>query len=343
MMELLNTLYVMTEGAFVHLDHDTVRMEVQKETKARFPLLSIGQIVCFGNILVSPSLMQRCIEEGRSIAFLTMNGHFQARVEGRANGNVLLRHAQHLAREREESVLAIARGCVAGKIQNSRLNLLRGARETSNDAEQMRLTATAKELGNRVDRLQSISTLDGIRGIEGDAAQQYFHVFDDMLKEDQSSFSFVSRTRRPPLNRMNAMLSFAYTLLMTDAVAALVSVGLDEQVGFLHTLRPGKPALALDLMEELRPVLADRLVLTLVNRKQIQADDFQYFDGGAVYLNERGKKELIAAYQRRKQAEVYHRVLDRKIPLGLILHIQAKLLARYLRGDMESYLPYLHR
>jgi CRISPR-associated protein Cas1 len=343
MHELLNTLYVTTDRAYLHLDHDTIKMEVSGATAFRMPLLHLGSIVCFGNILLSPALLHRCAGDGRAVVLLDQTGRFRARIEGPMSGNVLLRHAQHIALDNAPMTVSIARNCVAGKIQNSRQVLLRAGREAADEADRARLTEAADDLARALARLETCADTDTIRGCEGEAARAYFGAFDAMVREDREAFTLHGRTRRPPLDRMNALLSFLYTLVLSDCVAAVEGVGLDPQVGFLHVLRPGRPALALDLLEELRPVLADRVALSLINRRQIQRDDFVEHEGGAVYLGEKGRKEVITAYQSRKQDEVQHKIVDKKTPLGLVPHVQARLLARHLRGDLPEYLPFLYR
>lgn len=343
MREILNTLYVTAERAYVHLDHDTLRVEVGGETKLRMPLLHLGAIVCFGDVLLSPAFLHRCAEDGRAVVLLDWHGRFKARVEGGVNGNVLLRRAQHEALTDEVRTLHIGRMCVAGKIQNSRQVLLRAARETAESDDVRRLSSAAESLGQAIQRLESFATADEVRGCEGEAARAYFGAFDAMVREDRASFEMTERSRRPPLDRLNALLSFAYTLLLADCVAAAEGVGLDPQVGYLHTLRPGRPALALDLVEEFRPVLADRLVLSLINRRQIKRDDFVERVGGAISLTDAGRRTFLAAYQQRKQDEVQHKIVGKKVPLGLVPHVQARLLARHLRGDLEEYPPFLYR
>jgi len=343
MKEILNTLYVTTERAYLHLDHDTIRMEVKTEKPLQMPLLHLGSIVCFGDILISPALISRCAEDGRTIVLLDHNGRFKARIEGPTSGNVLLRQAQHTANVDQKRTLSIARNIVAGKIQNCRQVLMRAGRETENEEDRSSLSGAAETHAHALRRLEQHTFIDSVRGSEGDAARAYFATFGSMVREDREAFTPHGRTRRPPLDRMNALLSFVYTLLRHDCAGALEGVGLDPQVGYLHTLRPGRPALALDLMEELRPILADRLVLSLINRRQIQRADFIEREGGAIHLSDKGRKEVIMAYQNRKQDEVQHRVIDKKIAMGLIPHIQARLLARHLRGDLPDYLPFLYR
>jgi CRISPR-associated protein Cas1 len=343
MLELLNTLYVTTDRSYLHLDHDTIRMEVSGVTQFRMPLLPLSAIVCFGDVLLSPALLRRCAEDGRSVVLLDHAGRFKGRLEGATSGNVLLRRAQHVALGDPATVLAIARNCVAGKVQKCRQVVLRGAREAKDARDEQRLSETAGLLAEALTAAERCESLDALRGCEGEAARAYFAVFDALVREDRPAFAPQGRTRRPPLDRMNALLSFVYTLVLSDCVAALEGVGLDPQVGYLHVLRPGRPALALDLVEEFRPVFADRLVLSLVNRQQIRRDDFHVHDGGAVMLSERGRKEVLVAYQKRKQDVVRHRVLDKQVPLGLVPHVQARLLARHLRGDLPEYLPFLYR
>lgn len=343
MHELLNTLYVTTERSYLHLDHDTLRMEVEGQTTFRMPLLHLGSIVCFGNVLLSPGLMHRCAEDGRSIVLLDGSGRFKARVEGRVSGNVLLRQAQYAAVSERAVALGIARNCVAGKLQNARQVLLRAARESASDGDRAALVAIAVGHSQSLTQLEHLATADEVRGCEGEAARGYFSVFSLMIREDREAFAMSGRSRRPPLDRINALLSFLYTLLVGDCVGAAEGVGLDPQAGYLHVLRPGRPALALDLAEELRSILADRLALSLINRRQLRRDDFVVREGGAVHLADEGRKRVLVAYQERKQDEVQHRILGKKVPFGLVPHVQARLLARHLRGDLPEYLPFLYR
>lgn len=343
MRQLLNTLYVTTPEAYVRLDHETLRIQVEGETRLQVPLHHLGGIVCFGNVLVSPAVLHRCADDGRSVVFLNRTGRFKARLEGPVSGNVLLRKAQHDAIADPARTLALARNMVAGKIQNTRQIVLRAAREAKNADDGAALTVTARKLAASIRQLPCVEDLDELRGVEGEAARQHFGSFSRMVREDRTTFTLNGRTRRPPRDPANALLSFLYALLLTDCVAAAEGVGLDPQMGFLHALRPGRPALGLDLMEELRAVIAERLALSLINRRQITAKHFVEQPGGAVHLGEDGRKDVIVAYQKRKQEELQHPVLEQKIPVGLIPHTQARLLARVLRGDMESYLPFLYR
>lgn len=343
MRQLMNTLYVQTDRAYVHLDHDTLRVEVERETRLRVPLLQLAAIVCFGDVLISPAMLHRCAEDGRGVTWLDRNGRFKARLEGPTSGNVLLRRAQHLALSDPERRRAIARNLLAGKLRNARSVLMRGAREATGVEDAEGLRSAALQTAMILERLPSRDDLEMLRGDEGEAARAYFGVFSSLVRVDRETFGFGGRSRRPPRDRTNALLSFLYTLLRADCVAAIEGVGMDPQVGFLHALRPGRPALALDLMEELRPVVADRLALTLVNRGQLRRGDFEEHEGGAVYLNETGRKTVIVAYQERKQEDVDHRVVGGKVPVGLIPHLQARLLARHLRDDLVHYPPFLSR
>ncbi len=343
MHELQNVLYIQTQGSVLHLENDTVRVAVERETKLRAPLLRLGGIVMFGQVTVTPFLVHRCAEDGRSLVWLDRDGRFKARVEGEVRGNVLLRRAQHLALSDVERPWRISRQIVAGKIQNSRQVLLRAARETANVQDHAVLSDAAGRLGTVLERLGTTEDLGGVRGAEGEAARKYFEAFGNMIRADREYFTPHGRTRRPPLDRTNSLLSFLYALMRAECESALEGVGLDPQVGYLHVLRPGRPALALDLMEELRPVLADRLAITLINRQQVKTEDFEEMPGGAVSLTEEGRKTVLVAYQRRKAEEVQHRVLKQKVPLGLVPHVQARLLARYLREDVKNYLPFLYR
>lgn len=343
MSEILNTLYVTLDSSYLHLDHDTVRVEANGETRLQVPLLHLAGLVCFGDAMVSPALIRRCAEDGRFLVFLDRNGGFVARVEGPMSGNVLLRQAQYLASSRVERCVQVSRAIVAGKIQNGRQVLMRAARETEPESDIQELQKAAKVLASILERLPRAGDLDVIRGLEGEAAHTYFGAFNYMVREDREGLAMQGRSRRPPLDRMNALLSFLYTLVTNDCVAAAQGVGLDPQVGFLHALRPGRPALGLDLAEEFRAFLADRLALTLVNRKQITRVDFVERPGGAIHLSDQGRKNVIVAYQKRKQDEVQHEVAQCRVPLGLVPHVQARLLARHLRGDIEDYPPFLYR
>jgi CRISPR-associated protein Cas1 len=342
MYQIENTLYVMTANAYAHLDNATVRIEVERETRLRVPLHHIGSLVCFGNVLVSTALMHRLADEGKSLVLLDRSGRFKARLEGPVSGNILLRQAQHQAAADPLTVLGLARSLVAGKLRNSRSVVQRGARETADPAEAERLGRAADSLAASLRAVPGAADLDTLRGIEGEAARGYFAALNLVVKpQARGAFSLDGRTRRPPRDRFNALLSFLYSMLMNDCRSAVESVGLDPQLGFLHAVRPGRAALALDLQEEFRSVLADRLALTLVNRGQLAARDFEEREGGAVMLGEDGRRTVVAAWQERKQEEVTHPGLDTKVPLGVLPFIQARILARVLRGDIDGYLPFL--
>ena len=343
MKQLLNTLYIMTQGAYLRLDHETLKVDVEGETRLQVPFHHLGAVVCFGDVMLSPRAMHKCAGDGRAVVLLDRNGRFKARVEGPTSGNVLLRRAQHEALSSETLSLSIARNIVASKVRNSRQVVLRCAREATISNEETRLRDTANVLENCLGRLPGCTDLDAVRGIEGEAGRAYFSTFGLMIKGDRKTFGFSSRTRRPPLDPLNALLSFLYALLLNDCVAALEGVGLDPQVGFLHALRPGRPSLALDLMEETRSIVADRLALTLVNRRQVGRKHFEFRPGGAVYLDEEGRKTVVAAYQRRKHEEVPHQTLGKKVPVGLVFHVQARFMARHLRGDTEEYIPFIYQ
>lgn len=342
MKQLLNTLYVMTQGAYLTLDHETVKVEVEGKTQLQVPLHHLGAIFTVGNVMMSPFLIERSAEDGRAVVLLDRNGRFIARIIGKTTGNVLLRQAQYEAVMDERRSARIAKNIVAGKLQNARQILLRSARETEDRDAEERLRQAAAIHADTINALQKSNNVDETRGFEGESANAYFDVFDLMVREDRATFKMSGRNRRPPRDPINALLSFLYTLLLNDCVSALEGVGLDPQMGFLHALRPGRPSLALDLMEELRPVLGDRLALTLINLRQVTKNDFEERTGGAVYLNETGRKTVIAAYQKRKQDEHAHPVLSEKVPFGLMPHIQARLLARHLRGDTDAYTPVLY-
>jgi CRISP-associated protein Cas1 len=341
MQTLLNTLYLTLPG-YLHLDNDTLRFEIEQETRLRVPLHHIGSVVCFGDVLVSPAVMGRLAEEGKALVLLDRNGRFKARLEGPISGNILLRQAQFARVDSPEFALAHAKACIAGKLKNSRTVLLRGARDANDEADAEPLRQAAEALAGSLRHLESASTLDVVRGLEGESARRYFASMPHLIRGDQRvAFTPDGRSRRPPQDRMNALLSFLYSMLMNDCRTALESVGLDPQLGYLHTVRPGRAALALDLMEEFRSILADRLALTLVNRKQLQSNDFAERPGGAVQLQDAARKSLILAYQERKQELTSHPLLDQKLAIGLLPQIQARLLARVIRGEAEDYLPYL--
>ncbi len=335
-----NTLFVTTQGAYLSKDGEAVAVKVEKETLLRVPIHTLGGIVCFGQVGASPFLLGFCGERGVAVSFLTENGRFLARVQGPVSGNVLLRRAQYRRADDEPSCATIVRPLLAAKIANSRTVLLRSLRDRPDHPEAASLRTAATRLAHHLKSLAEDLPLDSLRGIEGIAARVYFEVFDSLIAQQKQDFFFHARSRRPPMDNMNALLSFLYTLLRHDLEAALETVGLDPAVGFLHRDRPGRPGLALDLMEELRAPLADRLALSLVNLKQIQASGFTRDESGGVSMDKETRKAVLIAYQKRKQDELVHPFLGEKTTLGLIPYLQAALLARFLRGDLDGYPPF---
>jgi len=338
MKKLLNTVYVTTEGASLRKDGENLVAEVDGAERARVPLHMLGSVVAFGAIYLSPALMGACAAAGITLVLLDRVGRFQARIEGPVSGNVLLRRAQYRMSDAPDDIV---RGFVLGKIANQRAVLMRGLRDYGAElsAEDGERIVTASERLAKILRHVGFTKLctDEMRGAEGEAANLYFGVFDLLIRVPDSELRFRGRSRRPPLDAMNALLSFLYTLLTHDCRSAAESVGLDPAVGFLHRDRPGRPSLALDLMEELRPVLADRLALSLVNRRQVQPKDFETRDGGAVWLTDDGRRTVLAGWQERKKQERRHPFLEENAPLGLVPYLQAQLLARHLRNDLDAY------
>lgn len=344
MRRQLNTLYVSTEGAWLEKDGANIVMQVDGTERARLPVHMLESLVCIGRVLVSPPLLGYCAERGISVSYLTQYGKFLARVEGPVSGNVLLRREQYRRSDDRPRCSAIVRNVLLGKVHNQRVVIGRTLRDHGSRLDEVAygaLTQARKNLQRILDRLLQETDLDVMRGLEGDAAQLYFGVFDRLLRTDGTVLRFSGRSRRPPTDPVNAVLSFLYTLLAHDCRSALETVGLDPAVGFLHRDRPGRPSLALDLMEELRSVLADRITLSLLNRRQLTERDFVTLDNGAVSLKADARKAVLTAYQERKREELRHPFLEDHVPLGLLPAIQAQLLARYLRGDLEAYPPFL--
>ena len=339
-MQLLNTLYVTLPDAWLRLDNDTLRVEVERETRLRVPLHHLQAVVCFGHLGFSAPLLHRLAEDGIALVLLDANGRFKARLEGAFSGNVLLRRAHHLAALDAAAALRIARAVVAGKVRNQRQVLLRGAREAKADDDRQQLDRAALNLAASLRATQTAGDLDVLRGIEGEAARNYFAALNLLVRADlRNMFAMDGRSRRPPRDRMNALLSFFYSMWMNDCRSACEAAGLDPQVGFLHALRPGRAALALDLMEEFRP-FADRLALTLINRGQVSATDFIEREGGAVLLEGDARKAVVVAYQERKQEALMHPLLAESVPLGVVPLVQARLLARCMRGETDGYVPF---
>ncbi|PTE13079.1 type I-C CRISPR-associated endonuclease Cas1c [Pseudogemmobacter blasticus] len=339
MKKLLNTAYVTSEGAALHKDGENLVAMIDGAEKSRVPLHMLASVVAFGPVLVTPALIGACAERGITLVLLDRSGRFQARVEGPAQGNVLLRRAQYrLAETGNDRGADIVRSFVLAKIANQRAVLRRAIRDHAAGPGLEEATERMAQILRRVQL--SDRTTDQLRGSEGEAANLYFAVFDRLIRSPDAALRWTGRSRRPPLDAMNALLSFLYTMLTHDCRSACESVGLDPAVGFLHRDRPGRPSLALDLMEELRAPLADRLALSLVNRRQLRAGDFRQTESGAVLLTDEGRKTVLTAWQERKREERQHAFLDEKAPLGLVPHLQAQLLARHLRGDMDAYPPW---
>ena len=342
-MQLLNTLYVTLPDAFLRLDNDTLRVEVERESRLQVPLHHLTSVVCLGNVGFTTPLAHRLAEAGIALVLLDANGRFKARLEGPVAGNILLRQAQHAKAADPAFALDTARACVAGKIKNARQVLLRGARESKQAVEAAQLARGADDLAAALRGLPQAATLDEVRGVEGDAARRYFERLPLLVRPDaREDFRMDGRTRRPPRDRFNALLSFLYSMWMNDCRSACEAAGLDPQLGFLHAVRPGRAALALDLMEELR-AQAERLALTLINRGQLSTRDFVQREGGAVLLDGDARKSVVVAYQERKKDELAHPLLAQPLPLGLVPLVQARLLARAIRGDTEGYLPFVPR
>lgn len=342
-MQLLNTLYVTQAESYLRLENDTLRIEIDHQVRLRVPLHHLSSVVCFGHVGLSAPLMHRLADERISLVLLDDRGRFKARLEGATAGNVLLRQAHHHRVYDEAFTLDTARACVAGKIKNGRQILLRGAREAKLQEDEAVLSRAAEDLAAALRALRASPDLDSLRGVEGEAARQYFSALTRIVRPDlRMHFSMDGRTRRPPRDRFNALLSFVYSMWMNDCRSAIEAAGLDPQIGFLHAVRPGRAALALDLQEEFRAI-ADRLVLTLINRGQIAPDDFDLREGGAVSLQTDARKAVVVAYQERKQEMITHPLLAQPVMLGLIPLIQSRLLARAIRGEAEGYLPFLMR
>jgi len=340
MKQLLNTLFVTTQGAYLSKTGDTVEVLHEQQTKLRVPIHTLGSIVCFGNVACSPFLMGLCGERNVTLSFLTERGRFLARVHGPVHGNVLLRKAQYKASERPYEALTIARAVVLAKIANARVVLQRHLRDHPDHPGRDAVAKAVDALTDDWNTTKEAPDLGVLRGIEGRAANAYFGVFDHLITADKTGFVFTGRNRRPPMDNVNALLSFLYTLLVHDMTSALEAVGLDPAVGFLHCDRPGRPSLALDLMEEFRAYQADRLALSLINRQQIKAKGFRKTESGAVVMDDQTRRTVLVAWQKRKQETITHPFLQETIAVGLLPHVQAMLLARYLRGDLEGYPPF---
>ena len=341
MRQLLNTLFVTSEDIYLSLDGENVVASREHQEAARYPLHTLSGIVSFSYPGASPALMGACAERGISLAFCTPRGRFLARIAGSTSGNVLLRRAQYRTADELSASCRIARSMIFGKVYNARWSIERTRRDHGLRVDGEKLVSASKQIYGLLSQVKEVSAPEELRGLEGVGASAYFSVFDEMILGDKETFSFQGRSRRPPLDAVNAMLSFAYSLLAHDCASALESVGLDSYVGFLHRDRPGRTSLALDLMEELRPCMADRFVLTLINNRQVKAGDFQYMESGAVLLADGGRKTFLKHWQEKKKETLTHPYLEEKLPWGMIPYTQALLLARYLRGDLDAYPPFL--
>lgn len=341
MRHLLNTLFVLTEDSYLALEGENVVVLQNEETLGRFPLHTLQGILYFGYKGASPALMGACAKNEISLCFLTPNGRFLARVCGETRGNVLLRKKQYAVSESAEQSCLVARNLIAGKLWNARWVLERAIRDHAMRIDAERLKSASAALADAARLASEAVRPDTLRGIEGEAATRYFGVFDEMILQSKDAFFFRGRSRRPPLDNVNAMLSFAYSILANDCAAALEAVGLDPYVGVLHGDRPGRISLALDLMEELRPCFADRFVLTGINTRVMRREHFEKQESGAVLMTDAGRKAFLAAYQEKKREQITHPFLGEKLPWGLVPYVQSLLLARYLRGDLDAYPPFL--
>ena len=340
MRRLLNTLYITTHGAYIAKEGMTITVRIEHEIRIRLPIITLNGIVCFGGVAVSPEAMELCADNNVLISFLGQYGHFKARVIGQTQGNVLLRREQYRRADDDKRAAELARLFIIAKIANARSVVLRAARERFDNASSELFDTTARRMVQVIKHLKNPIDCEVLLGKEGEAARTYFGIFNELICAQKEQFIFKGRSRRPPLDLVNSMLSFVYTLLVHDATAALESVGLDPYVGFFHKDRPGRPGLALDLMEEFRAFIADRLVLTLINTQQVKPEGFTVTESGGVLMDEQTRKTVITAYQKRKQEEIKHPFLQENMAVGMLIFTQAMLLARHLRGDIDKYPPF---
>lgn len=341
--KFLNTLFIQTRAATLRRDHRTIAVILEKKTVLTVPIHQIEAVVVWGGVHVTPSCMALCTSNGVAVNFLTASGRFLARVVEPGHGSVLLRKAQFRASDCPVQSLPLVRSFVAGKLKNTRGLLVRAARETDSPSSIQALQTGADKIENSLTQLPFVDSIDALRGHEGISALVYFSLFNLLIRTDNPFFKMNGRTRRPPLDAVNCLLSFFYGLLLQDCCSAVSHYGLDPAVGFLHADHPGRPSLALDLMEEFRPILADRLTLAMINRQQIQENHFDLQETGAVLLRESGRKVVLAAWQQRKKEEVTHPLLKRKVPIGMVFSLQARVLAKAIRGELPLYLPYTPR
>jgi CRISPR-associated protein Cas1 len=343
MKRLLNTLYIMTQGAYLKKDGETVAVKIDGQVKLRVPIITISSIVCFGKIFISPPLMGFCLKNGVTISYLSLYGRFLARVQGPVAGNVLLRKEQYRMSDEEGRSADIARACVVGKISNCRTVIMKAARDHPDAISGSDTEAVAVKLKRNIDEALREKRLEILRGIEGESAKIYFGFFNNLILAGRADFTFRERNRRPPMDRVNALLSFIYTMLYHDIRSSLETCGLDPAVGFLHRDRPGRMSLALDMMEEFRPFFADRLVLSLINLQKVRGKDFKISQSGAVLMNEESKKTVVTSYQSRKQDSITHPFLGETMHIGILFQAQAILLARFIRGDIDAYPAFIWR
>ncbi len=341
MRHLLNTLYITTENAYLSLDGENVIVNREKQVVGRFPLHALMSIISFSYAGASPALMGACAEREVNLAFCTPRGRFLARVSGESQGNVFLRRTQYRTADDPVESTKIARNFIFGKVYNARQSIQRTRRDHGLRVNDAVLEDASGKLKDYLPLIAEVDASDTLRGLEGVAANAYFDALDEMILNNKETFCFKNRNRRPPLDPVNALLSFAYALLANDCASALESVGLDAYVGFLHTDRPGRTSLALDMMEELRPCIADRFVLTQINNRTLSAKDFMTQESGAVHLTDEGRKTFLKAWQEHKKVQITHPYLKEKLPWGMVPYVQALLLARYLRGDLDGYPPFL--
>lgn len=343
MQRFLNTLYITTQKTYLHKKGEAVEIILEDKVLATIPFITLDSIVCFGNISVSPYLLGACPEYNITISFLSEFGKFLARVQGPVAGNVLLRKSQYRISDDLEKSAQIAKFFIIGKISNQKTVLQRAVRDHKDTIDIEKVEKAIKELNNALDKVEKQDDLDKLRGIEGDAAESYFSAFDELIITQKNDFKFEGRNRRPPLDNVNAMLSYVYTLLYHDMISALEVVGLDPAVGFMHRDRPGRLSLALDLVEEFRAFLADRLVLNLINRKEVTSNQFTKTASGAVVMDDVARKTVITAYQKKKETVVSHPYVEKKMHLAILFHTQAQLLARHIRGDIDGYPVYIYK
>lgn len=341
MRKLLNTLFITSENAYLSLEGETVYVEINRQKAGQFPLHTLEGIICFSYNGATPAFMGACAKRGVNLSFYNPYGKFLCRVVGENRGNVLLRKKQYRISDDKSASCNIARNLILGKVFNCRWSIDRTLRDHALRVDAERCRNAIEYLSNSMEKIRNAENLDSLRGLEGECASIYFGIFDELILNQKDTFHFSGRSKRPPLDNVNAMLSFGYTLLANDCASALEGVGLDSYVGFMHRDRPGRKSLALDLMEELRAVMVDRFVLTLINNRQIRKEHFQTAESGAVEFTDEGRKKFLTEWQNRKREQITHPYLQEKICWGLVPYVQALLLARYLREDLDGYPPFL--